>query len=440
MLPCACCHPLTLISATGLRSGVFRDIPFIQEVECSGAGLDSDTNLLSASLYRLSDNAILASLNMGTKECTTSSSFSSCEIRDTDSRKSRVRTLVMNLSSGESLRFGCEVSSIRAGERVKVNSWFLTLTGASSEYTQFSPRVSFVDCRNSSVTRSQWLCLFLLHFLILFSFSLFKICFSFIPSIVLLSDACFCFLCFHLLVLFFLSLIFITSVVCVAVVIIVRREIRNDTWTQLSSRLVYWCYHHTVQQSIYIIFLLPCFFLWHPSMKKQPWKITQTVRLCRWWSPPDIFWLKNNFVMLEHSGCLGDSLPFVFCFFFCPFSCLHTLNILSCRLTFLCTCDWLYLSALSAPEKELSWRSVVVGWREGNGKRDGGRWIECILGQRKPESRWSSLNMGMFFNVPKTVWRSEKRKERERKCICQPAMATRVCVCVLAYIYIAYSV
>ncbi|XP_025102310.1 uncharacterized protein LOC112568945 isoform X4 [Pomacea canaliculata] len=62
----------------------------------------------------------------------TSSSFSSCEIRDTDSRKSRVRTLVMNLSSGESLRFGCEVSSIRAGERVKVNSWFLTLTGAST--------------------------------------------------------------------------------------------------------------------------------------------------------------------------------------------------------------------------------------------------------------------------------------------------------------------
>lgn len=145
MLPCAWCHPLTLISATGLRSGVFRDIPFIQEVECSGAGLDSDTNLLSASLYRLSDNAILASLNMGTKECTTSSSFSSCEIRDTDSRKSRVRTLVMNLSSGESLRFGCEVSSIRAGERVKVNSWFLTLTGASSEYTQFSPKVLLIQ-------------------------------------------------------------------------------------------------------------------------------------------------------------------------------------------------------------------------------------------------------------------------------------------------------
>ena len=114
--------------------GHFKEIPHIFELSCSADALEADANLLSMVLFRLSDDVILASLNMASRECSTSAVFSSCVIEETDVRKSSVKTLVMNLKEGETSRYGCEVSSMKSGERVTVAAWSVAITGKSESY------------------------------------------------------------------------------------------------------------------------------------------------------------------------------------------------------------------------------------------------------------------------------------------------------------------
>ena len=44
-------------------------------------------------------------------------------------RRSSVKTLIMNLKEGETSRYGCEVSSMKSGERITVAAWSVVITG-----------------------------------------------------------------------------------------------------------------------------------------------------------------------------------------------------------------------------------------------------------------------------------------------------------------------
>lgn len=108
----------------------FHNLPRIQEVECTGTTLDADATVSSMILYDSRDH-IIASVNTLTGECTTGGAFSSCVLHNRDTRKTRLRTLVMDLEHGQSRTYGCEVTSFRSGERARISTWSLTVRAGS---------------------------------------------------------------------------------------------------------------------------------------------------------------------------------------------------------------------------------------------------------------------------------------------------------------------
>ena len=114
------------MSPAGMESRPFHNLPRIQQVECSGTSLDADTTVSSMILYDSSET-IIASVNTLTGECMTQASFSSCLLHKADTRRTRLRTLAMDLEEGESRTYGCEVTSLRSGERAKIITWSLTV-------------------------------------------------------------------------------------------------------------------------------------------------------------------------------------------------------------------------------------------------------------------------------------------------------------------------
>ena len=109
----------------------FQGIPNIQELSCSGHALDADTTLSSMILFTADDDKILATANIVSKECSTTGVFTSCVLHETDTRQTQLRTLVMDLARDQTRRYGCEISSVRSGERAKTRSWFFEVTGGS---------------------------------------------------------------------------------------------------------------------------------------------------------------------------------------------------------------------------------------------------------------------------------------------------------------------
>ena len=105
-----------------MTSRIFKDIPSLQEVECSGGSLKPEVTLLSLQMHRLSDSKTLASLNVFLKTCVTLSSYSSCVIDNGDTHKSRLRVLVDDLAEGESRGYGCTVNTVKSvGNPVTLN-------------------------------------------------------------------------------------------------------------------------------------------------------------------------------------------------------------------------------------------------------------------------------------------------------------------------------
>lgn len=98
-----------------MTSRVFRDIPSIYEVECSGNALESNIDLLGITLFHVEGNHKIASVNMRVNECSSSDTFSSCYIDQMESRKSRLATLVVDLKADETRMFGCNITGFRAG-------------------------------------------------------------------------------------------------------------------------------------------------------------------------------------------------------------------------------------------------------------------------------------------------------------------------------------
>jgi hypothetical protein len=156
----------------GLSTRLFRGIPTIHEVECSGHGLSSGVDLFALTLFTpehvfhthnnmrytsntpkntlintsknayddtsdkqedtpqhsdaQQNNSKLAYVNVNKKECVTSSTYSACFIDDANSRNSRIVTLIVGVEPGGFLKVGCNVTGFRAGEP-HILSWSLVI-------------------------------------------------------------------------------------------------------------------------------------------------------------------------------------------------------------------------------------------------------------------------------------------------------------------------
>ena len=73
------------------------------EVECSGEALSADRDLLTVVLFRVGGprRRVLATANLKSGECATSSAFSACRLHARDSHRTRLATLVLDLAPGE---------------------------------------------------------------------------------------------------------------------------------------------------------------------------------------------------------------------------------------------------------------------------------------------------------------------------------------------------
>lgn len=100
-------------------------------MECTGNTLSPDTDVLSMALYRINNDNILAFVNLRKHECFTSESFILCEIDATDSRKSKLKALVLDLNETEKRSYGCNMSTIASGGRQKFVSLNVTVEKSS---------------------------------------------------------------------------------------------------------------------------------------------------------------------------------------------------------------------------------------------------------------------------------------------------------------------
>lgn len=90
-----------------------------------------EVDLLSLSMFRISDNAVLGTLHVIKNSCFTHTDFSSCSIDLNDSRESRLRVLVADLQEGESRQYGCEANVINTKGRTNTSVWTIVVTRTS---------------------------------------------------------------------------------------------------------------------------------------------------------------------------------------------------------------------------------------------------------------------------------------------------------------------
>ena len=100
-------------------------------MECTGRLLDPDSDLLTLALFTRHDDRILASANLKSGQCTTSSSFSSCLIRPTDAHGTRLRALIVDLPEGLPRVFGCNATGVRSGGRLVTRTRFQSVARIS---------------------------------------------------------------------------------------------------------------------------------------------------------------------------------------------------------------------------------------------------------------------------------------------------------------------
>ena len=110
-----------------MTSQLFKGIPSLQEVRCSGASLEPEVKLLSLQMRRLSDNRALASLNVISNNCVTLRDYSSCFIDKYDSRRSELRILVFDLVEGERRVYACDIHTIDSFGIPKSSQWKITV-------------------------------------------------------------------------------------------------------------------------------------------------------------------------------------------------------------------------------------------------------------------------------------------------------------------------
>lgn len=118
-----------------LRS--FRGINSLLEVVCSPRVLSSSQPIFAMTLYTAADNRVLAYVNLKDNECSTSESYSACNIDKLDSHKTRLVTLVDDLDRGQTRSYGCNITSLRHGQN-HVITWSLEVAvGRCNTFAQF---------------------------------------------------------------------------------------------------------------------------------------------------------------------------------------------------------------------------------------------------------------------------------------------------------------
>ena len=110
-----------------MTSRIFKGIPSLQEVECSGAELEPEVKLLSLQMHRFPGNKALASLNVISNTCVTLGDYSSCSIDSSDSRRSKLKLLVFDLVEEESRVYTCDVHTIDSFGIPKSSQWKITM-------------------------------------------------------------------------------------------------------------------------------------------------------------------------------------------------------------------------------------------------------------------------------------------------------------------------
>lgn len=113
-------------SISGLTCSAFRGFQNVQELHCSAGALGPGASVLFMSLYRVKGDTLLASVNVGSRECITVRSFSSCVIDPSDSRKTLLKTLIVNPDYDRAeVTYGCNVTVVVSGRRANDVSWIV---------------------------------------------------------------------------------------------------------------------------------------------------------------------------------------------------------------------------------------------------------------------------------------------------------------------------
>ena len=111
-----------------MKTRDFHGTQIIQEVECVGANLRTDSKLISLQLFKLPDSTVLASLNVFARNCMTYGEYASCAINPDDSHKSRLRVLVHDLREGESREYGCTANTVTPQGNSVYKNWKILVT------------------------------------------------------------------------------------------------------------------------------------------------------------------------------------------------------------------------------------------------------------------------------------------------------------------------
>jgi hypothetical protein len=105
-----------------MSTQIFKNIPSLQEVECSGRSLPAEVKLMSLTMST-SDKSSLVILNVITNSCLTQSEYSSCYVDGTNSHESLVRMLVSDLQEGESNEYLCEALALNSQGKAETTVW-----------------------------------------------------------------------------------------------------------------------------------------------------------------------------------------------------------------------------------------------------------------------------------------------------------------------------
>lgn len=134
---CVCQIKALQYISPGMYLRSFRGINSLLEVVCSPRVLSSSQPIFAMTLYTAADNRVLAYVNLKDNECSTSESYSACNIDKLDSHKTRLVTLVDDLDLGQTRSYGCNITSLRHGQN-HVITWSLEVAvGRCYTFAQF---------------------------------------------------------------------------------------------------------------------------------------------------------------------------------------------------------------------------------------------------------------------------------------------------------------
>lgn len=104
----------------------YRGFPSLQEVECWGGDLEAEVRLLTLKMYDVSDNAVVAFLNIYENQCVAYGEFASCVINTPDAKRSKLRVLAADLVENQTRVYGCIANVLRDTEADKI-TWTVSV-------------------------------------------------------------------------------------------------------------------------------------------------------------------------------------------------------------------------------------------------------------------------------------------------------------------------